>query len=123
MRRNTSNLSKDTGENWILESTLSHDSHSSFGRNYMWVCIKMDEKKSRFSYLRFIVELIPFSLPWFQEMNDLTFQCSDFGGSNFILLQKRMIPKVGEEIFPYSFYCFAYEGASLNWYDPDHTLG
>lgn len=54
----------------------------------------MDENKSRFSHLRIIVELIPFNLPWFQEMNDLTFQFSDFDGSNFILLQKRMIPKV-----------------------------
>lgn len=77
-----------------MELILLHDSCSSFGRNYT-LCIKMEGNKSRFSYLRIIVELIPFSLPWFQEMNDLTFQFSDIGGSNFILLQKRMIPKVG----------------------------
>lgn len=76
-----------------------------------------------FIYLRIIVELIPFNLPWFQEMNDLTFQFSDFDCSNFILLQKRMIPNVGGRKISLFFYCFAYEGAPLNWYDPDHTLG
>lgn len=64
----------------------------------------MDENKSRFSYLRIIVELIPFNVPWFQEMNDLTFWFSDFDGCNFILVQKRMIPKVGgKKNFPILF--------------------